>query len=365
MSPPGERSPTVRRRRRSSTCGAPCANRLRPWRVSARPGRAGPCRGDRRASRGDRSPGGGDRAGRRRATSAPGCCSSSAVRCTTADALTDACAAFRRGLDELDAVGGQDTELGVELEGGYLNAALFAPTVHVDAHRRADGDPGRRRRTDERSRARAAEQGDDAGSCGRAGRATSVVGRGAPPAQRRAADGAGCGRHPGPVASDRHAGLVRRLRRARTRRCAWRSPTPDVAGPLLAYVLACVFRSRHALWTGPIGDAMHDARAALELSPPHSVYLCSAAYCLVSGLLEQGEEDEAEAVLALRRPAAAGAAAVLRRLAADGRRAARRAVEASMRPRWTPSWPPGDTTLALGIVNPAVLPWRSEAGLAA
>ena len=58
-------------------------------------------------------------------------------------------------------------------------------------------------------------------------------------------------------------------------------------GSVLAYVLACVFRSRHALWTGPIGEAMHDARAALELSPPHSVYLCSAAYCLVSGLLEQ------------------------------------------------------------------------------
>ena len=60
-------------------------------------------------------------------------------------------------------------------------------------------------------------------------------------------------------------------------------------GSVLAFAMACVLRSRHELWTGPIRDAVHDAREALEVLPDESVYVASAAYCLVSGLVEAGE----------------------------------------------------------------------------
>jgi len=135
-------------------------------------------------------------------------------------------------------------------------------------------------------------------------------------------------------------------------------------GSVLAYVLACVFRSRHALWTGPIGDAVHDGRTAFELSPPHSVYLCSAAYCLVSGLLEQHEEDEAEAVLRSvdqQQPAPPPFFAAWRQMA-GGRLAAWRGEHAAAIDAYLAA---GQHHAALGIVNPAVLPWRSEAALAA
>jgi DNA-binding CsgD family transcriptional regulator len=125
-----------------------------------------------------------------------------------------------------------------------------------------------------------------------------------------------------------------------------------------------VFRSRHALWTGPIGEAIHDARAALELSPPHSVYLCSAAYCLVSGLLEQDAQDEAEAVLRhvdQHQPAPPPFFAAWRQMA-GGRLAAARGEHAIAINAYLAA---GRHHTALRIVNPAVLPWRSEAAAAA
>ena len=236
--------------------------------------------------------------------------------------LTEACAAFRRGLDELDAIGGHDAELRVELEGGYLNAALFVPDRARDA----------------RGRATEIMAGADtlttAAELALLSKAIMLeLWAGGPreevmtAARRLLSDGrlteedAADTQAPWHLIAtlgwcDDYAGAHEALRMA--------FADAGRRGSVLAYVLACVFRSRHALWTGPIGEAIHDARAALELSPPHSVYLCSAAYCLVSGLLEQDAQDEAEAVLAPRRPAAAGSAAVLRRMAPDGRRAARR-----------------------------------------
>jgi DNA-binding CsgD family transcriptional regulator len=133
---------------------------------------------------------------------------------------------------------------------------------------------------------------------------------------------------------------------------------------VLAYVLACVFRSRHALWTGPVGEAIHDGRAAFELSPPQSVYLCSAAYCLVSGLLEHDAPDEAEAVLRYvdeHQPAPPPFFAAWREMA-GGRLAARQGEHAAAMNAYLAV---GRHHAALGVVNPAVLPWRSEAAAAA
>jgi DNA-binding CsgD family transcriptional regulator len=125
-----------------------------------------------------------------------------------------------------------------------------------------------------------------------------------------------------------------------------------------------VFRSRHALWTGPISNAIHDARAALERSPPHSVYLCSAAYCLVSGLIEQHDEDEADAVLRYvdQQQAAPPPFFAAWRQMAGGRLAACRGEHAIALDAFLAA---GRHHTALGILNPTVLPWRSEAALAA
>lgn len=48
--------------------------------------------------------------------------------------LDESCAAFQSGIDELVADGG---ELAVELEAGYLTAAMISPTHATDAHERA------------------------------------------------------------------------------------------------------------------------------------------------------------------------------------------------------------------------------------
>ena len=58
-------------------------------------------------------------------------------------------------------------------------------------------------------------------------------------------------------------------------------------GSVLAFALAGVLSARQMLWTGPVDEAVHDARTALDALPAGSIYRSSAAYCLVSGLLEQ------------------------------------------------------------------------------
>jgi DNA-binding CsgD family transcriptional regulator len=276
--------------------------------------------------------------------------------------LTEACAAFRRGLDELEASGGHDAELRVELEGGYLNAALFVPD----------------RARDVRGRATEIMAGADTFTTAAeltllskaimvelwAGRARDEV---MSAAHRLLADGrlteedAADTQAPWHLVAtlgwcDDYAGAQEALRMT--------FADAGRRGSVLAYVLACVFRSRHALWTGPIGEAIHDARAALELSPPHSVYLCSAAYCLVSGLLEQDAQDEAEAVLRhvdRHQPAPPPFFAAWRQMA-GGRLAAARGEHAAAINAYLAA---GRHHTALGIVNPAVLPWRSEAAAAA
>jgi DNA-binding CsgD family transcriptional regulator len=116
------------------------------------------------------------------------------------------------------------------------------------------------------------------------------------------------------------------------------------------------------LWTGPIDEAVHDARAAWHVLPPRSIYRSSAAYCLVSGLLAQGDGDEAAAALdSLAGPNEPPFFSAWR-VMAKGRLAAHRGADARALAAFLAVGQLHDELL---IVNPAVLPWRSEAALAA
>ena len=130
------------------------------------------------------------------------------------------------------------------------------------------------------------------------------------------------------------------------------------------FAAASQLRSRQRLWTGAIDDAVLDARAAFDVwRGALHMYLHPAAHCLVSALLEQDEVDEAERTLALggREPPAIGFFAAWR-ATAIGRVAVRRGEDAEALEAFLET---GRHLRELLAVNPTVLPWRSEAGLAA
>jgi DNA-binding CsgD family transcriptional regulator len=273
--------------------------------------------------------------------------------------LGAACTTFRRGLAELERAGIDDPELGVELQGGYLNAAMFDPNHVTDAHRRAVGILAAMDAlsTDAElallskavmMRAWAGAQREKILAATRRlladGRLTADDAADSQVAWQAIATLGWCDDY---AAADR--AIQAAFADARRR------------GSVLSFALASIFRSRHGLWTGPLADAVDDARSALEILPPDSVYVSSAGYCLVSGLVEQGAHAEATQVLALASEAlppffaawwemARGRLAVL--LGDD-----EQALEAFQAT--------GRHHQALQISNPAVLPWRSEAGLAA
>ena len=94
------------------------------------------------------------------------------------------------------------------------------------------------------------------------------------------------------------------------------------AGRRSTFAMASQLRARQRLWTGPLPDALADARAADEIwRTGRHMYVHATGYCLVTGLLELGDPDEAERVLeARRRPA--GRLRVLRGVAPHRGRAA-------------------------------------------
>jgi DNA-binding CsgD family transcriptional regulator len=133
-------------------------------------------------------------------------------------------------------------------------------------------------------------------------------------------------------------------------------------GSVLAVALAGVLSARQMLWTGPIDEAVHDAGAAWQALPPGSIYRSSAGYCLVSGLLARGSGDEAATVLASLVGSAEPPFFAAWRVMAEGRVAAHRGADARALAAFLAV---GQLHGELLIVNPAVLPWRSEAALAA
>jgi DNA-binding CsgD family transcriptional regulator len=135
-------------------------------------------------------------------------------------------------------------------------------------------------------------------------------------------------------------------------------------GSARRYAMASQLRSRQLLCTGPIAEAADLARAAVEVwRNGQQMYLHAAAYCLVTALLAQDELDEASAALAVadaQQPASAFFATF--RHVAAGRLAVRRGDDEQALAAFLAA---GKGLTDLRTTNPAVLPWRSEAGLAA
>jgi DNA-binding CsgD family transcriptional regulator len=135
-------------------------------------------------------------------------------------------------------------------------------------------------------------------------------------------------------------------------------------GSVLTYALACQLRGRQRLWTGPLEDCVCDGRAAVEIwRDAHQVYIHPSSHALVCALIERGELDEAESVLALgeAQPTTSGFFAAWRHVAAGRLAGAREDPERALESFLAA----GRGLSELGMVNPSVLPWRSEAGLAA
>jgi DNA-binding CsgD family transcriptional regulator len=274
--------------------------------------------------------------------------------------LSEACEAFRRGLDELHDAEEERSELQVALEGGYLNSALFTPARARDAHRRARRllaqaagltAPGELALLSKALMMRLWAGEDREAVLATARRLVANGGL--------TTDDAADSQVPWQVIAS----------------LSWADDYPTAAlalrgafadarrrGSVLAVALAGVLSARQMLWTGPIDEAVHDARAAWQTLPPGSIYRSSAAYCLVSGLLVQGNDAEATTVSGSLAGFAEPPFFAAWRVMAEGRVAAHRGADT---PALAAFLAVGELHGELLIVNPAVLPWRSEAALAA
>ena len=123
-------------------------------------------------------------------------------------------------------------------------------------------------------------------------------------------------------------------------------------------------RGRQRGWTGPIPDAIEDARAAVDVfADGLQLYMPSASSVLVRALLEHDDPDAAEAVLARLDagpppvgPFAAWRHEIVGRIAAH-RGDHERALDAFLAC--------GEAATRVLITNPGLFHWRSEAGIAA
>jgi DNA-binding CsgD family transcriptional regulator len=272
--------------------------------------------------------------------------------------LSDACGAYQRGRDEL---GERRSELAVDLEAGYLAAAMQAPDRAASAHRHADAilatrRPRNRAELELASKAMVMRLWSDAPCEEILATARRLLHDAERAHEDRAESRAivhitGCLSLCDDYAAAEMA-LEQMFADARRR------------GSASMFAAASQLRSRQRLWTGPVADAVLDARAAFDVwRGALHMYLHPAAYCLVSALLEQEELDEAEQALALgdREPAAVGFFAAWR-LTALGRLAVRRGEDPAALDAFLQAGRHLDELLA---TNPTVVPWRSEAGLAA
>ena len=178
--------------------------------------------------------------------------------------LTDASASFRRGLDEIDADGaGDTTELALDLEAGYLTSAMLDPGLAADAHRRVDAIVASDELIDSRA--------------GRALASKAMIMRlfaGAPRteivavAHRLLADGRLIEEDTADSQARTHViGCLSWCDDFEAAEDALRLSFADARrrGSALMFAMASQLRARQRLWTGPIADAVADARAADEI----------------------------------------------------------------------------------------------------
>jgi DNA-binding CsgD family transcriptional regulator len=146
--------------------------------------------------------------------------------------------------------------------------------------------------------------------------------------------------------------LARALEEAR--RIGW--VTWLAAGSLL--------RARFRLWTGPIGDVIGEGMTGLEVfEGALHMYLPAAAYCLVRGLIESDELNEAREVMARvdQGSSPTGTFAAWQH-EARGRLAAASGEWDRALAEFLAS---GESAASVLALNPAMFHWRSEAGIAA
>ena len=122
--------------------------------------------------------------------------------------------------------------------------------------------------------------------------------------------------------------------------------------------------ARIGLWTGPVPSAVEDASLGLELRHAGlQAYVPIGAYYLTCGALELARPEQAEHALGLagqHTPSSGWSAAY--QLASEGHLAAYRGEHDRALRAFLAA---GESLGQVSIVNPAVLPWRSEAALAA
>jgi DNA-binding CsgD family transcriptional regulator len=277
--------------------------------------------------------------------------------------LAEAGACFRRGLEEIGDRASRDrSELALDLEAGYLTSAMLAPGLAVDAHRRVDALLA----SDVLLRSRAGRALASKAMIMRLfadGRRDEVVAV----AHRLLADGRLIEEDSADSQARSHViGCLSWCDDYEAAEGALQLSFADARrrGSVLTFAMASQLRARQRLWTGAVGDAVADARVADDIwRQGRHMYVHASTYCLVSGLLELDQPDAAERVLALgdHRPVAEGFFAAWRHTAL-GRLAAHRGDHAAALEAFLAT---GRRLGELLAVNPTVLPWRSEAGLAA
>jgi DNA-binding CsgD family transcriptional regulator len=279
--------------------------------------------------------------------------------------LEEACGAFERGAADLGrTVGGahDGDELATDLTAWYLTSAMLLDGRAADAHRRVDAILAHAERAGTRaeralvSKALIMRVYEGAPADGLVALAHALYGGG----RLLEEDGVGSQALGHVIVTlsycDEYAAASELMGRAlaRTRR----------QGFVTWYAAMRQLAARQTLWTGPLADAVEDAAAAVELfAAGRHMYLPAAAYCLIRGLVESGRLDEAEAALARLGGAAAavGPFAGWRDEAAGRLAAARGDAEAAL----AAFRAVGGHVRPMGVANPSLFHWRSEAGLAA
>ena len=133
-------------------------------------------------------------------------------------------------------------------------------------------------------------------------------------------------------------------------------------GSVFRFAMASQVRARQLVRTGPIGDAVEDARTAVDAwRGGQQAYLHAASHCLVVALLESDRVGDAAAVLASTDDDGARSVSAWRHMAlglvAVHEERHEDALDAFLAA--------GRRLDALLVTNPTVIPWRSQAGLMA
>ncbi|MEA2177739.1 MAG: hypothetical protein QOG77_1036, partial [Solirubrobacteraceae bacterium] len=272
-----------------------------------------------------------------------------------AGAMSEATATFQRGLDEVRPGAG---ELATDLEAGFLAAAMHAPERAADAHRRADVIVAEDLRETPAERALLCNAMMMRFFAGRPREEVLAV------VHRLYAAGALIDESAeDPTTLMQVIGVLSWSDEYRDADLALRGVFAAAGrrGSVFTFAMASQIRARQALRTGPLGDAVDDARAAIDAwRGGLQAYVHASAYCLVAALLDGDEAAEAARAIARAERGSHHVSAwrhmALGRLAAHEERH-EDALDAFLAA--------GRRLDALLVVNPAVMPWRSEAGLAA